>query len=93
MKLSVLRQLGQVVYLMMHFWTIRELQFLSSQCPQHNPKAGADKNNLSRAVREHLDCPGSCSHHRKTITSPLHTVAQQLGVKMKKATVCRGFLP
>lgn len=72
----------------MHFWTIRELQFLSSQCPQDNPKSGADRDNLSRTIREHLDCPDSSSHHYKTAMSPLPAVTQQQGVKMKKKNFC-----
>lgn len=43
MKLSMLS-------LIMH----HKLQSLGSQCPQHDPKAGADKNNLSGTVRDHL---------------------------------------
>lgn len=61
------------------------LQFLGSQCPQHNPKAGAERNNLSRTVREHLDLSGSCSLHCKA-TSLLYAGAQQLGVKIKPLT-------
>lgn len=38
---------------------------LGSQCPKQNPKMGAEKNNLSSTVVEHLDLSGRHSVDRR----------------------------